>query len=350
MSNKARQPKPMMFGKIDGKTLEVYQPTESTSREMVQFGTDNCFPQHLYELYSESSLLQSLCNGTADYTAGNGTAEEIDGQVYDLVRKVTLDYVIFGAFAIQVRRNTFGRIISLDYIDVQRVRLNEAGDKVYYSQTWGKYTRNQRTYHRYYGDATAYDNAIFYYKSPLSRGTYGLPMWSSALREVQTLVEISKFHLAGIANGLHSPMIINFNNGVPTQEEKHEVEELITEKFCGADAAGRFVLAFNDSKENGVEISAVPDDHYDTKYMTLKDNAVQALLTSFRASAQLFGVSSQSTGFSSIEYQQSFALFNTTVIQPLQRQIERAFEQLGITFHLLPFSVDFGPNTEETQI
>ena len=42
-------------------------------------------------------------------------------------------------------------------------------------------------------------------------------------------------------------------NGVPTQEEKHEVEELITEKFCGADAAGRFVLAFNDSKENGVD-------------------------------------------------------------------------------------------------
>lgn len=331
------------FGSVDGRTLENYIPTEKMSRNVVLFGEDNQFPQHLFNLYSDCSLLQTLCNGTADYIAGNGTAEEIDPAIYDLIRKVTLDYTIFGAFAVQVRRNTYGDIISLDYIDVQRVRLDETGEVVYYNKDWGRYTKEVRKYDRY-REGSLSDNAIFYYKSPLARGTYGLPLWSSSLREAQTLVEITKFHLAAIVNGLHSPMIINFNNGQPTDEEKQIIESRIKDKFCGTDAAGRFVLAFNESKDNGVEIAGVPDNNYDTKYSTLKENATQSLLTSFRASAQLFGVSSQQTGFSSIEYQESFALFNSTVIGPLQRQIERAFSQLGITFHLLPFNVDFTQN------
>lgn len=346
---------------FSGTDIIVPKPVESVQRgkDMVTFGEDNQYPQFLFGLYSDCSLLQSLVNGTSQYISGNGfTNDELDSitvnqsgeTLYDLSQKISLDYILFGAFSVQVRRNAFGDIVSLDYVDVQKVRLSDDGKTVYYNSKWERYAKDIKTYKRY-NPKEKYDNSILYWKNPLGRGIYGLPIWSSAIKEVQTLTEISTFHLASIKNGLHSPMAINFNNGVPTDEEQREIEELIAEKFSGASNAGKFLLSFNESKENSMTIDSVPDENYDQKYLALKTTATESLMTAFRASAQLFGVSSQSTGFSSIEYKEAFRLFNTTVIMPMQKQIEQAFSLLGYDVEFATFEIDFGTeNNEETTI
>ena len=43
-------------------------------------------------------------------------------------------------------------------------------------------------------------------------------------------------------------MLINFNNGVPPDEQRDMIESSIIEKFSGSSNAGRFILAFNDSE------------------------------------------------------------------------------------------------------
>lgn len=320
----------------------VPQPIEQVDKKkgMVTYGEDNRFPQYLYSLYNECSMLQSLCNGTADYVCGSSIEPQLKQEYEELIRKTVLDYIIFGAFCVQIRRNEFGGIVAYDYIDVQRVRLSEDEKEAYYSKNWDKYARDVRVYETYNGKPTQ-SNSLFYFKNPLSKGLYGLPIWSSALTEVQTLKEISQFHLASIQNGLHAPMVISFNNGIPTDEVKHEIEDKINTKFSGSKNAGKFLVNFNESKDNGLEIQSVPDENYDSKYLSLKENSTNALLISFRASAQLFGVSTQATGFSSIEYQNSFALFNATVIAPMQRQIERAYSEIGINMEFTPFHVEF---------
>ena len=340
---------------FSGTDIVVPKPVESVQRgkDMVTFGEDNQYPQFLFELYSDCSLLQTLVNGTSEFVSGNGfTNEELDTIVanpsgetlYDLAQKLSLDYLLFGAFSVQVRRNAFGDIVSLDYVDVQKVRLSDDGKTVFYNSKWERYAKDIKIYKRF-NPKEKHDNSILYFKNPMSRGIYGLPIWGSAIKEVQTLVEISTFHLASIKNGLHSPMAINFNNGVPTDEEQREIEELINEKFSGSSNAGKFLLSFNESKENSMTIDSVPDENYDQKYLSLKTTATESLMTAFRASAQLFGVSSQSTGFSSIEYQQAFALFNTTVVRPIQRQISQAFLLLGYDVDFKQFEIDFQDGT-----
>ena len=329
--------------------IEIPQPIQNTNKKgLVEFGTDNRFPQYLYECYSNCSLLQSLCNGLTDYVCGNGiTDDQLDElkvndtmTLSELVKKTTLDYTIFGAFAVQVVRNHVGRVVQINYLDVQKCRLSEDENTVYVNSNWDKWSRNTIEYKRW-SSTQDYPDSIFYFKSPKSRSTYGMPIWSSAIKDIQTDIEITQFHLSTIQNGFFSPFIINMNNGEPTEERGHEIEREIVKKFTGTKKAGRFILSFNNSKEQAADIVGVPSDNFDQKYNALSDKVKENILTSFRASAQLFGVSSQATGFSAIEYKNSFALFNTTVVQPMQREVERAYKMLGFDFTLDGFKVEF---------
>ena len=44
-------------------------------------------------------------------------------------------------------------------------------------------------------------------------------------------------------------MLINFNNVIPTEEERELIERRIIDKFSGTSNSGKFILAFNDNKE-----------------------------------------------------------------------------------------------------
>jgi hypothetical protein len=43
-------------------------------------------------------------------------------------------------------------------------------------------------------------------------------------------------------NGLAPSMLINFNNGVPNEEERSLIEQRIYQKFSGSSNAGKFIL------------------------------------------------------------------------------------------------------------
>ena len=93
------------------------------NKEYVYYGTDNKFPSYLLELYSNCSTLTSIIDGTVDYISGNGIKTEnqfLNGiinskgdNLYDLLRKISFDYLIFGGFAIQIIRNVKGEVIEL---------------------------------------------------------------------------------------------------------------------------------------------------------------------------------------------------------------------------------------------
>ena len=344
--------KQMTFGCCIDKPIEQPLPIETLNKKgYVDFGEDNQYPQFLFDCYSQCSLLQSLCNGVTDYVCGNGfeerdledmrvsKSETLEG----LVKRCTLDYVIFGAMAVQCTLSKTGLPLEWNYVDVQKVRLDDEDKKVYIHSKWDRYSRNIIVYDRY-DTQKAHPTSIFYFKNPKSRGIYGLPIWSSAVKDVQTDIEITQFHLSTIQNGFFSPFIVNMNNGQPSEEDADRMEQRITDKFVGSRNAGKFILSFNNSKDNAADIVGIPSDNFDQKYNALSEKVKENILTSFRASSQLFGVSSQSTGFSSIEYQDSYALFSATVIKPIQHEIERAFDMIlpeTYHFHLRDFVVKF---------
>jgi capsid portal protein len=218
---------------------------------------------------------------------------------------------------------------------------------VFYCRKWSKYARDIRKYDRW-DKGLKQSNSVFYYKNPKSRGAYGLPIWKAAIEDALTAIEITHFHYSAIRNNFVPSAVVNFNNGVPTDEQQDEIEAKLNEKFSGSSNAARLLVSFNDNKDSAVTVERLSEDGFDSKYQALRDSVRDNLLTAFRASGQLFGVLPEQTGFNSVEYLNAFALYKETVVKPLQQEIEDAFKRLGYDISLNEFTVEFQDNGEKT--
>jgi hypothetical protein len=89
----------------------------------------------------------------------------------------------------------------------------------------------------------------FYYYSPVD--------FQGCLQYCEIEEEVSNYHLNNILNGLAPSMMINFNNGTPTEDEQKQIERDIQAKFSGTSNAGRFILSFNDYSNYGSTIEPV---------------------------------------------------------------------------------------------
>lgn len=348
--------KKVSFSLVEPCDNTVPEPIEKqvSGKDYMFFGEDNMYPDLLFTCYDKCTLLQTLINGTTDYVSGKGIENDFQVSMSgmkcsELVKKISLDYIIFGAFAIQVRRNKLGEVVALDYVDVSRCRLDESETHVYYCRKWNKYARDIRKYDRWQ-KSVKLSNSIFYFKNPKSRGIYGLPIWNAAIKDALTGIEITNFHFSSIRNNFAPSAIINFNNGVPTDEEQDEIENELNSKFSGTSNASRLLVSFNENKDVATTIERLTEDNFDKKYESLSKNVKDNLLAAFRASSQLFGINPENTSFNSIEFTNAFSLFKETVAAPIQEEIEDAFKLLGYDIKLNEFEITFVNSGQENTV
>ena len=115
-------------------------------------------------------------------------------------------------------------------------------------------------------------------------------------------------------------MLINFNNGTPSKEIRDEIERSIYEKFSGTSNAGKFILAFNDSKELSATIEPVILNDAHQQYQFLSDEAMKKVMVSHRiVSPMLVGIKDQTgLGNNAQELETASLLMDNTVVRPMQ--------------------------------
>lgn len=358
MAKMKKETERMNFSIFDNatKVIPTFIEKENYGRPYLNYGVDNRFPNYLWDLYLRSALLQSIINGTADYTNGNGIVFNENKQIQDLIenankdgetlediiKKITIDYLVFGGFALQIIYNKLGEINEIYWLDFRNVRCSKEGDKIYYSEDWIRHANDYLTY-----DAFKPKNnkgtCVYYFKGHISRGIYPIPRYNGALSAIETSTEISKFHLNSILNNFSGNFIINFNNGQPSTDVQEEIERKIKQKFSGAENAGKFVVAFNDSRENGVSVERIQDDNFDKKYESLRTDTYKEIFIAFRAIPQLFGYSLEGTGFNKQEFTEAYELYNKTTVKPIQKDLERTFDKIFNTensIKIIPFTLE----------
>ena len=192
-------------------------------------------------------------------------------------------------------------------------------------------------------------SSILFVKGASTR-TYPVPPYAAAIKSCEIERCIDDFHLTSIDNGFAPSALVNLNNGVPTDAEKAEITEDFAEKYQGATNAGRVVFIFNETKENAATIDTVSTEDFGARYEALSKHSRQAIFTAFRANPNLFGIPTESLGFSQEEYESSFRLYNRTVVRPAQRRICDAYDKIyGVTgaITIRPFSIDEEQVTEQ---
>ena len=325
-------------------------PIESkvSGKEYINYGEDNLFPQMIDNLVDDCSTLGTVVSMVSTYITGAGVDndKEINKEgmlLSELLEKVVYDYIKQGAFAVQLLRNPYGELVSINYVPVANCRLDENGDYVFIANKWEKYTRNIKRYDRWKNGETK-PNTIMYVKDTKCRGTYGSPLWKSALRDALTLVEASKSNYNSIINNFQPNTLISFNQGIPDEQTKDDMEKAILNKYCGSDGS-KILLTWSDSQDTAPTVQSFNSEDYTAKYQAVMETSRQNILCSMRVSEQLVGISSQATGFNSLEYENSYKLLYATQIRPMQDFIEKQFRKLNVNFKFQEFKITFANTT-----
>lgn len=357
----------MAFAAID-KTLESYIPNfsekETGSKKYLTWGDNNDIPNYLFDLFTDVTTLKTIIVGTSDYVAGDDASCNVEGfnfeinkkgdTMFELIKLLSRDWLIYGGFALQVIRNKAGKVGELYYIDFRYLRTNKNKDLFWYSEDYGKkYARTNKTVvlPKYIAEAVDIATSIVYVTNEKSK-TYPIPRYSGALKACEIEREIDEYHLSALNNGFAGSYIMNFNNGIPSDEMKAEIEENITEKFAGASNAGRMLLNFSDSKDNAATVQKLEIQDFGDKYDAAYKRSREQIYCAFQAIPALFGLMTESTGFNSQEFAESFKIYNRTVVKPIQRLIADTMDKIfGVkgSITIQPFSIE-GTNNEEKTV
>lgn len=346
-----------------------------SGKEYVEWGDGNLYPEYLLELYESVPTLKSVIDGCVDYGCGDDVtilplANLMTGQmnlkgdtILEQLRNVMWDCFLAGGFALQVIRNGLGEIAEIYHIDISFLRSNKDNSVFYYSEKWNNKGGNRKVlvFPAFMAnldwnaltdeERSRHASSILYVKKS-SRGVYPVPCYSAAVKACETERCIDDFHLNAINNGFTGSYIINFNNGVPDDKLKAEIEEGFNEKFSGHENAGRIGFSWNPNKESATTIEKVDVEDFGEKYKSLESNSRQKIFTAFRANPNLFGIPTESLGFSQEEYESAFRLFNRTMIKPVQKMVADAYDKIygqsGVMI-IQPFSMEESATEKEVK-
>jgi hypothetical protein len=142
--------------------------------------------------------------------------------------------------------------------------------------------------------------------------------------------KVSEFHLNNISRGFSGSFMISFANGIPTAEERNQIEQSLANKFQGETNAGQIVLTFSDDKSRVPEITSISPADLDKQYIALNDMTVSSILAGHRITSKtLMGLDS-ANGFSSNadELLNASNFYLNSVVMPFQNQILKTLHKI----------------------
>ncbi len=320
---------------------------EVRGKDWVSYGENNMYPQDLINLLLTSAIHNTAVRAKIDATVGEGIVD-IGGTVLnskqetlnEVYEKIAFDKVTFGGYALNVIWNRAGNAIAeiyhIPFANVRSGKIDEENkiSKYYFSNNWGN-TRKYKPleYAAFSSTDNRGDNAsqIFYaYDYSPCSDIYPLPDYVGAVNDIELDARISRFHNSNISNGLSPSLFINLPNGEPEEDEKRRLWSDITASYAGEDKAGRLFLTFSEGPDLAPQIQTI-DPANDDYYVVLEERITSRILTAHRLTSPLLvGIRATGSGLgsNSEEIEVAWVHFTGTVVEPIQKSINRSLEKV----------------------
>lgn len=332
---------------------------EFKNKNWISYGENNDYFQHLIDRYNGSPTNNAIINGLSDMIYGEGLdstdssrkpedyAKAISLFTKDCVRKLVYDLKLMGQSAMQLiyskDRKTIARV---EHFPIETLRAEKSNDDgeieaYYYHPDWADIKPHEKP-RRIPAFGLSKENIEVLVVKPYRAGYYYFsPVdYQGGLQYSELEEEIANYHINNIQNGLAPSMLINFNNGIPNDEEREMIEQRIYQKYSGTSNAGKFILAFNDSSDQAATLQTVELSEAHAQYEFLSTEASRKILVSHRiVSPMLFGIKDQTgLGNNADELKTASILTDNVVVRPFQRLLIDAFDQIlafnGISINL----------------
>ena len=253
------------------------------------------------------------------------------------LRRAAGDLKLLGQCAFNVVWNK-GRtqILKAIHIPMQNLRPEKAIDGDikgwYYSDKWSEYRKEKykpkriETFTGQRGETSQvlvikpYSAGYFYF-SPVD--------YAGALRWAEIDEEIGTYHLENIQNGFAPAMMINFNNGQPTEDEQNDIERRVGNKLQGTKGK-KWLISFNDDSSQATTIESLPISEASEQYKFLSEEATRKILIGHKVTSPiLFGIKDNTgLGNNADEIKTASQLWDNTVIKPLQNLLLEAINDV----------------------
>ena len=344
----AKKQNKMHFAKVERFNSEQVNFQEKIQGKYVKSGNDNRFPQYLIELYNRSAIHAACVDSIVHGVIGQGLTANDElflehansrGETWnDIFKKISLDYILHGSFALEViysRDRT--KIAEAYHIDFSTIRAKEKNHRgiipgYYISNEWKVFTAHTDDNTMYLPvfdtkkskDEPSQIFVVHNYRP--GQQYYPLSSYNGALRAIELSVETINFHVNNIKNGLAPSLAITtFTNGSPDDVES--IETMLRANYGGTENAGSLLFMDVDSPENKPSIEPIPQNGADDYYTSINDMTIQQILTAHRiTSPMLLGIKTEGQLGGRSELIDARILFEHNVIEPFQQEILRELE------------------------
>ena len=349
--------------KAEFKSVQFNRASLPVFAEVIQkypyvfYGLDNLLPQYFIDLYDNCAIHKAVVTSKVNQILGDGlvsldnpaaTYELINPKqdVTDVMKKCVLDFMLFGGFCLNViwsnDRKSIAQIYHVDFSRIRSGKINPITDEIdcyYYSANWKDPKKYPPIEIKAFSQMEAEPSQLYYFKTYMpSMSYYPVPDWSAGQRAIEIDVETKNFHMNNLRKGMVPSLWINYNNGIPGEEEQRILVRALEEQYGGTDNAGQAIISFNESKEQSPDIVQIPRNDNDNYYQSLNDDITRSILSAHRvSSAELFGIATSGKLGTSREIVEHSEYFRKMVVVPYQNEILPCFNKL--------LSLKFGQKT-----
>ena len=349
---------------VDLSTSTAPLVQEVRGKDYIEYGDANgewrnLYPQFLIDLYYSSSITAAIVNATAEMISGEDLviSDEDDRDVeariklqnfmnnansnenlHEVLKKVAFDFKLQGAFALNiVWSKDRTQISELYHIPVEKIRCERPDEfgktnAYYVSGDWAN-TRTNKPYRVpafNVNDRTSPNQILYTGLYSPNMNSYYTADYISCNNWALIDSKVSEFHLNNISNGFTGSFMISFANGIPTAEERNQIERSLEDKFTSEKNAGKFVLTFSDDKTRVPEITSISPSDLDKQYLALQELLTSNILSGHRVTSKtLMGLDS-ANGFSSNadELNAASNFYKNTVVVGFQNQILKVLHKI----------------------
>lgn len=310
---------------------------EKKGKNYVEFGAKNNYPNYLIELFGESPKHGAIVKGKVNYIFGKGfegveQKANTQGETWNqIMKRAILDDELQGGYYLQIIYNTLGKIKDVFHIEFQKVRASKDLSTFYVKNDWtaSDFKEKAREYPAFNLNDPTGTQILFVKQYNPKSDVYPLPSYFQGLNYIESDIQVSRHILGNAKHNFVATKLINFNNGLPQEEEQEEVESDLKRKFANHDG-DRVVIAFNPSRENAVDIVDLGETSLTKEDFTNVNNLIQQEIFSCHqvTSPMLFGIKTEGQLGGRSEIRDAYQIFQNTYVNERQQEHEQVFTKL----------------------
>jgi hypothetical protein len=310
---------------------------EKKGKNYVEFGARNNYPNYLIELYGESPKHGAIIKGKVNYIFGKGfegveqKANTLGETWNQIMKRSILDDELQGGYYLQIIYNKLGKIKDVFHIEFQKVRASKDLTTFYVKNDWtaSDFKEKAREYPAFNPNDPSGPQIFFVKQYNPKSDVYPLPSYFQGLNYIESDIQVSRHILGNAKHNFVATKLINFNNGLPQDEEQEEVEADLKRKFANHDG-DRVVIAFNPSRENAVDIVSLGETSLTKEDFTNVNNLIMQEIFSCHqvTSPMLFGIKTEGQLGGRSEIRDAYQIFQNTYVNERQQEHEQTFTTL----------------------